>query len=165
MEKRLRLLALGIVAAILFASCGSELSPTAPTLRASPSPVPTPTPVPSPTPSPAPTPKPTPRPTPTPAPTPTPGPGPGGGITISISGMFGSHSFSPSDAKLRVGQTVTWKNDDTVVHNVAQDGGGFSTPDIPPGAKSRPVKVTTAGTLGYYCVLHPAMTGNLIVSP
>ena len=52
-----------------------------------------------------------------------------------------------------------------MVHNVAQAGGGFSTPDIPPGGKSHPVKITSTGTLGYYCVLHPAMTGNLVVSP
>jgi len=121
-------------------------------------------PTPAPTPTPMPTPTPTPRPTPTPDPTPTPTPV-SGGIVITINGLFGSNSFQPANAVAKVGQTVTWKNADTMIHNIGQGGGAFSVPDIAPGAKSHPVKLTTAGTFPYFCVLHPAMTGSLKVDP
>jgi plastocyanin len=52
-----------------------------------------------------------------------------------------------------------------MVHNIGQSGGAFGVPDIAPGAKSRPVKLTTAGAFPYFCILHPAMTGNLRVDP
>jgi plastocyanin len=159
---------LSAAAALLIVACGTS-SPVAPTQR-SPSPTPTPvviadpspTPTPTPTPTPAPTPRPSPAPSPTPTPTPTP---PSGGIVITINGLFGPNSFQPANAVAKVGQTVTWKNADTMAHNIGQSGGAFSVPDIAPGAKSRPVKLTTAGTFAYYCVLHPAMTGSLQVDP
>lgn len=127
-------------------------------VAADPSPTPTPTPAPSPTPKPTPTPAPSPQPTPTPAPAP-------GGIVITINGLFGPNSFSPANAVARVGQTVTWKNADTMVHNIGQSGGAFGVPDIAPGAKSHPVKLTKVGAFPYFCILHPAMTGNLRVDP
>jgi plastocyanin len=164
---------LAILSALLIAGCGTTSSPVAPTTRV-PSPTPTPaaivdpSPTPQPTPTPKPTPKPTPRPTPaptpTPDPTPTPAPAPGG-IVITINGLFGANSFQPANATLKVGQTVTWKNADTMVHNIADNGGTFMVPDIPPGAKSRPIKITTSGAIPYYCVLHPSMTGSLTVRP
>jgi plastocyanin len=157
------------VSALLLAGCGTSSSPVAPT-RSEPSPTPapvadaSPTPAPRPPPRAAPRPSPTPTPAPTPAPTPTPDPNPGG-IVITINGLFGANSFQPSDATLKVGQTVTWKNADSMVHNVSDVGGTFFVPDIPPGKKSKPLRITTAGAIPYYCVLHPSMTGNLTVMP
>ena len=84
---------------------------------------------------------------------------------ITINGLFGANSFQPANATLKVGQTVTWKNADSMVHNVADYGSTFAVPDIPPGAKSHPIKMTKAGAIPYYCVLHPAMTGSLTVQP
>ena len=94
-----------------------------------------------------------------PAPPPT-----AGGVTILISGNSGGMSFSPASAPVKVGQTVAWKNNDSITHAIAQDGGGFSTPGIGPGATSAPIAITTAGTLGYHCSIHPSMTGSLAVT-
>jgi plastocyanin len=98
-------------------------------------------------------------------PAPTPTPGPAANVTIMISGMNGSQSFSPAAAPVKVGQTVSWQNNDSITHAISQDGGGLATPAIGPGATSAPIQVTTAGTLNYHCSIHPSMTGSLNVTP
>jgi plastocyanin len=85
-------------------------------------------------------------------------------VTILIVGMAGAQSFSPAAAPVKAGQTVAWKNNDSVGHAIAQDGGGFGTPSIGPGATSAPVAITTAGALNYHCSIHPTMTGSLAVT-
>jgi plastocyanin len=105
---------------------------------------------------------PTPTTSPTPSPTPTPGPA-AGDIVITIVGMDGSLSYSPNPATARVGQTVAWKNADTVPHTATANGGTFNTGTIAPGATSSPIAMTAAGTFPYVCAIHPSMTGTLSV--
>lgn len=106
---------------------------------------------------------------PTAAPTPTPSGTTGGTsapVVITIGGMLGAQSFTPSPATVSVGQSVSWKNGDSVAHTATQDGsGGFDTGSIAPGATSAPITMTVAGTFGYHCSIHPSMTGSLTVSP
>jgi plastocyanin len=85
-------------------------------------------------------------------------------VVIEIVGDRRSMSFSPASVSLRVGQQVRWHNADTVVHTATQDGGGFDTGLIRPGATSAPVTVTTPGTLAYHCEVHPDMVGALSVA-
>jgi plastocyanin len=81
-------------------------------------------------------------------------------VVITISGM----SFSPAQAAVGAGQTVSWKNADGVAHTATQDGGsGFDTGSIAPGATSAPIAMTAAGTLKYHCTFHSTMTGSLVV--
>jgi len=94
-----------------------------------------------------------------------PGGGGGGGtgtasVTITIVGQNGSQSFSPNPATIDSGQTVAWRNADSTTHHVVQDGGGFDTGDIPPGATSAPIRVGN-GAISYHCSIHPAMVGGL----
>jgi plastocyanin len=84
---------------------------------------------------------------------------------ITISANSGGMSFSPSSASLEVGDAVAWKNKDFSVHAIAQDGCGFSTPSIAPGATSKAITISSSGTLAYHCSIHPSMTGDLMVSP
>jgi plastocyanin len=98
------------------------------------------------------------------SPTPAPPPAAAADVTILIAGMAGNQSFSPAAAAVQVGQTVAWKNTDSITHAIGQDGGGFSTPGIGPGATSDPVKITAAGNVGYHCTIHPSMTGSLSVT-
>jgi plastocyanin len=92
---------------------------------------------------------------------PTPGPVPGGSanVTIAIVGMNGSQSFSPNPAAVTQGQTVAFKNNDSTTHHIVQDGGGFNTGDLAPGATSAPIAIGTAGALSYHCTIHPTMVG------
>lgn len=86
-------------------------------------------------------------------------------VIISIVGINGSMSFSPGSATVKVGQTVAWRNDDTITHRVAQDAsGGFETGNLSGGATSRPIMMGQAGTLPYHCTIHPSMVGTLTVT-
>jgi plastocyanin len=82
-------------------------------------------------------------------------------VTITINGMSGASSFSPSPASVTVGQLVRWRNANSVVHTATQDGGGFETGPIAPGVTSTP-RTLSAGTLGYHCSIHPSMVGTLV---
>jgi plastocyanin len=159
-----------VLAALFVASCGMGSSspvastPVPPVPAPSPTATPTPAPSPTPTPAPAPAPTPTPVPTPTPTPSPTPTPAPGP-ITININGIDGGMSFSPSSASVTVGQQILWHNADSITHTATQDGGGFDTGSIPPGGTSGAITLTTPGTIGYHCAIHPSMVGTLNVTP
>jgi len=91
----------------------------------------------------------------------------GGGpdVTITITGMSGATSFSPNPAAVKVGQNVAWHNVDSIGHTATQDGGGFDTGVIPPGGTSAPIKLSTSGTMGYHCAIHPSMVGTLNITP
>jgi plastocyanin len=152
----------GVLAGLLAGSCGGgSSSPVANTPPPSATPAPTAAPTPTATPTPAPTP--TPTPTPTPAPTPSPSPTPGV-ITINIVGMNGNRSYSPNPASVTVGQQVRWRNADSIAHTATQDGSGFDTGSIAPGATSAPITLSVAGTVNYHCSFHPSMVGSLNVA-
>jgi plastocyanin len=92
--------------------------------------------------------------------------GPPADVTITIAGIAGSMSYDPNPASVRVGQTVAWRNADSLPHTASQTGnGGFDTGTVAGGAASAPIRITTAGTLDYFCRIHPAMTARLEVSP
>jgi len=161
---------LWIVAAFLAVpACGGKSNP-GPSVVPSPSPVaaasPSPSPEPSPSPSPEPTPEPTPKPTPTPThdPTAPPPPPPPGNLIITILGDNGGMSYSPSSASAQVGQTVIWRNNDSVAHTATADGGAFNTGLIGPGGQVS-VTMTSAGNFPYHCNVHSGMVANLSVSP
>ncbi len=98
---------------------------------------------------------------------PTPGGGGGGGVaadvTITIIGMNGNQSFSAGTVK--AGQTVAWRNGDSVAHTATADGGAFDTGIIAPGATSSPITMSAAGSVAYHCAIHPSMVGSLTVTP
>jgi plastocyanin len=86
-------------------------------------------------------------------------------VVIGIVGIAGGMSYSPNPANVRVGQKVAWRNDDNIPHTATQTGNGFDTGTIPGGATSAPLTITTAGSLSYFCRIHPAMVGTLNVTP
>jgi plastocyanin len=74
-------------------------------------------------------------------------------------------SFSPSSASVKVGQQIVWHNKDSITHTATQDGSGFDTGSIPPGGTSAPITISSSGTIGYHCAIHPSMVGTLSVTP
>jgi plastocyanin len=99
------------------------------------------------------------------APNPAPSGGGGSGsadVTITINGMLGAQSFTPSPATVKVGQTVAWRNADSIPHNPT--GPGFTTATIGPGQTSQPVTFSAAGNVDYHCAIHPTMVGTLTVT-
>jgi plastocyanin len=84
----------------------------------------------------------------------------GGGVTIKMQNI----QFAPKDTTVKVGQNVTWTNDDSTDHNVSADSGAdFKSKDFGSGGtfEFTPDK---AGTIKYQCTLHPGMTGTLNVT-
>ena len=75
-------------------------------------------------------------------------------------------SFSPSSSQVKVGDTVTWTNDESVGHDVTADDGSFKSG--PPGGMKQgdtfEHKFDQAGSFAYKCTVHPNMTGTVQVS-
>jgi plastocyanin len=72
--------------------------------------------------------------------------------------------FAPKTATVKVGQQVTWVNEDSVPHNaIADSGASFKSDDFGQGGRFT-FTPTKAGTISYECTLHPGMTGTLQVS-
>jgi len=69
--------------------------------------------------------------------------------------------FTPLSLQVNINTTVTWKNDDNMIHTVTADDGSFNSGDIAPGAQFRHTFSTT-GTFNYHCVHHSGMVGTII---
>ncbi len=77
---------------------------------------------------------------------------------------IGAANFSPATLTVKIGTTVTWKNNDNVAHTATSDNGTtFNTGDIAAGA-SKTYTTNLAGTFPYHCTYHPGMTGSLVVT-
>lgn len=92
-----------------------------------------------------------------PAPPPAPAPPAAGDVTII------DRSFSPTTIEVAAGGSVTWANNDGEEHTVTAndiswDSGIFDTG----GTFTRTFQ--TAGSFGYFCLLHPDMTGTVVVT-
>jgi plastocyanin len=70
-------------------------------------------------------------------------------------------AFEPKTVTIKVGQTVTWTNQDSATHTVAGDG-GIDSGDLSKG-KSYSKTFDTEGAFDYHCSIHPSMTGQVIV--
>ena len=84
----------------------------------------------------------------------------GGGVTIKMQNI----AFDPKDVTVKVGQKVTWTNDDSVPHNVtATSGASFKSSTFGQGGtySFTPKK---AGTIQYVCTIHPGMEATLTVT-
>lgn len=77
-------------------------------------------------------------------------------IIVSLNNL----AFEPSQVEVPKGGTVTFRNDDTVTHDVVGDGWDSGT--LEPG-KSFTQTFTTAGTFAIHCSIHPSMTATVIV--
>lgn len=86
-----------------------------------------------------------------------PGSGSAATFTITIGTQAGDRSFSPNPAPAG-GQTVVFRNADSVVHRLRLSNGTFLTTDIQPNTTSQPVQLPAAGA-HYHCSLHPQMVG------
>jgi plastocyanin len=71
-------------------------------------------------------------------------------------------AFDPQVLQARVGDEVTWVNDDPVPHNVT---GGPLDSGMMMGGDEYTTVLTEEGTIEYECTLHPGMTGTIEVGP
>jgi plastocyanin len=86
--------------------------------------------------------------------------GGGAGVQIKMQNI----QFSPKATTVKVGDKVTWTNDDNTDHNVTADSGAdFKSKDFGNGATFS-FTADKAGTIKYECTIHPGMTGTLTVT-
>jgi len=77
--------------------------------------------------------------------------------------------YIPATVSINAGDTVSWSNDDTAAHTVtsgsAADGpsGMFDSSLLIAGGTFEQT-FDASGTLDYYCMVHPWMTGSIQVS-
>jgi plastocyanin len=83
----------------------------------------------------------------------------GGAVTINMQNI----QFSPKNQTVKVGDKVTWVNEDSVDHDVkAESGANFQSDQFGKGGKYS-FTPTKAGEIKYVCTLHPGMEGTLTV--
>lgn len=73
-------------------------------------------------------------------------------------------AFSPTTLMVKVGDTVTWTNQDSAGHSATADDGSFDTGVLSQG-ESNTVTFTEAGTFAYHCTPHPNIKGTVVVEP
>jgi plastocyanin len=70
--------------------------------------------------------------------------------------------FSPATRTITTGDSIRWRNDDTVNHQVVADNGHFASPVLRP-KQSYTRTFNTAGTFRYRDALEPAERGTIVV--
>jgi amicyanin len=72
-------------------------------------------------------------------------------------------AFSPSSLTIKVGDKVTWTNQDSAPHTVTADSRGeFDSGRLSQG-DTFSYTFDTAGTFDYHCSIHPFMQATVIV--
>jgi plastocyanin len=79
--------------------------------------------------------------------------------SISISNFM----FTPMNASVAPGATVSVTNKDSVTHTLTATGGQFDTGDIAGGQTKTFTAPMRAGTYHYICDIHQYMMGTIVV--
>jgi amicyanin len=72
-------------------------------------------------------------------------------------------TFDPPTLTVKAGSTVTWVNADDIPHVVLEKAGKFRSSALDTGDKFSQT-FSTAGTVEYFCAIHPHMTGKIVVT-
>ncbi len=83
-----------------------------------------------------------------------------GGVAIKMQNI----AFDPKAVTVKVGQKVTWTNDDSVDHNVTSKSGESIKSDNFGKGGTFSFTPTKAGTISYVCTIHPGMVATLTVT-
>ena len=73
-------------------------------------------------------------------------------------------TFDPHTLTVKAGTTVTWVNADDIPHLVSEKDGNFRSSALDTNDKFSQT-FSTAGTIEYFCAIHPHMTGKIVVTP
>lgn len=79
-------------------------------------------------------------------------------VTVTIRNF----AFEPSVINISEGDTVLFVNEDGAPHTATAASGEFNTAQLGTG-DSGSVTIAEAGTYEYFCSIHPAMKGTVVV--
>ena len=82
-----------------------------------------------------------------------------GAVAVSIKGF----AFNPAQIAAKVGQAITFKNDDSAPHTATLVDGSCTTGNIAVAASDGLV-FTAAGSYPFHCKIHPSMVGTIVIS-
>jgi len=83
-----------------------------------------------------------------------------GGATVQV--VMTNRTYDPATVTIKVGDTVTWVNQDAPQHDVVADNGEFKS-DLFDKGQTFSFTFTQAGTYPYHCSIHSGMTGVVVV--
>jgi plastocyanin len=72
-------------------------------------------------------------------------------------------AFNPQMIQAKVGETITWTNQDIIAHTVTLDDKSVDSGNVAPSATYSHA-FTQAGTFTYHCEIHKQMTGTITVT-
>ena len=76
--------------------------------------------------------------------------------------QIGNFTFKAPVTTVKAGTTVTWTNGDDIPHTVVSTEGVFKSKVLDTGDHFS-FTFAKPGQFGYFCALHPHMTGTIIV--
>lgn len=77
--------------------------------------------------------------------------------------LIKNFAFNPSKIVASPGEVIIVHNEDPVVHTLTSTTNQFNTGDINPGSTKTFKAPIKPGSYPFYCIIHPFMTGVLIV--
>lgn len=89
------------------------------------------------------------------------------GIIVSIVGNSGRNSYNLNPIEIKVGDTVTWINNDSSPHTVtssSNDGSITFDSDVLRRGETFSFTFDKEGQYPYLCTLHPSMVGTVVVT-
>ena len=86
---------------------------------------------------------------------------PGTARAAQLEVKIDNFTFGPQKLTVKVGDTVTWINEDDIPHTVVSTG-HFRSKALDTDDKYS-FTFTTPGTFEYFCGLHPHMQGSIVV--
>ena len=88
---------------------------------------------------------------------------PSNSTVVKIVANAGSNSFSPNLVEVKVGEMITWVNDDSARHTVTSKDGVFDSGMMGTG-QSFSFTFDKTGEYPYFCEPHPNMVGTVVVT-
>ena len=84
--------------------------------------------------------------------------------TGTVSVKIANFAFDPAQVTAKVGDIITWTNNDSAGHTATVKGNESCTTPTIAGGSSSSITFTQAGTYDFFCKIHPQMTGKIEVT-
>jgi plastocyanin len=81
------------------------------------------------------------------------------GAAVTVKGF----AFTPATISAKVGETITWTNQDAASHTVTLDNKSVDSGNIGTNATYSHA-FTAAGSFPYHCQIHPQMKGTITIT-
>jgi plastocyanin len=82
-------------------------------------------------------------------------------VTVAVVGSVGNTAYQPNPVRAATGDTVVFRNNDSVMHRIVMKDGSADLGDLAPGATSRGFTVRNGTALEFHCTIHPSMVGSI----